>query len=321
MRSPPYYVVIQSFTPPHTKKQALGGSLKVNYVTLLRGIAIILVLISHFTGNMSVLFTPLGGIGVAIFLILSGYGLNESYRHNGLHKFWHKRFTRLWIPYAIILSAYCILDHNTIQWFLYNLTLVECPYWFIQYIAFWYVAFWLINKYCPKHKISLLYITGAISLFLTTGVRGEQALSFATGVLISEKRLKLDFNAKKIPMKYLLSFAMIGIIFLGFKQTDIYRTQSDETLINLIQLPVKLLIGIFIIFILAYIPGLRNNRFLLLSGLISYELYMVHYPFRGIAGNDLPIAVAIILASYIVSYIIYKIDVRCTQLVLDKKIT
>ena len=45
-------------------------------------------MLSHFTGNMSRIFTPLGGIGVAMFLILSGYGLNESFKKNGLDGFW-----------------------------------------------------------------------------------------------------------------------------------------------------------------------------------------------------------------------------------------
>ena len=49
------------------------------YTTTMRGIAILFVVLHH-VGNSSgsVIFTPLGGIGVAMFLILSGYGLNES---------------------------------------------------------------------------------------------------------------------------------------------------------------------------------------------------------------------------------------------------
>lgn len=45
-----------------------------------KGIAILLVIISHI-GNFSgkTWFTPLGGIGVAIFLFCSGYGVMSSY--------------------------------------------------------------------------------------------------------------------------------------------------------------------------------------------------------------------------------------------------
>ena len=48
-----------------------------------KGVAITSVILCHFMGTFGsgnvTLFTPLGGIGVAIFLILSGFGLNESW--------------------------------------------------------------------------------------------------------------------------------------------------------------------------------------------------------------------------------------------------
>ena len=48
----------------------------------LKGIAIVLVGCCHYMGkfgNGTVYFTPLGGIGVAMFLVMSGYGLSESW--------------------------------------------------------------------------------------------------------------------------------------------------------------------------------------------------------------------------------------------------
>lgn len=53
---------------------------------VLKGVAIAMVLICHFVGRYCHgirLFTPLGGIGVAIFLLLSGYGLNLTWGRNG----------------------------------------------------------------------------------------------------------------------------------------------------------------------------------------------------------------------------------------------
>lgn len=53
--------------------------LDFGYTDTLRGLAILLVLVCHVSSTMgTVLFTPLGGTGVALFLFLSGYGLNES---------------------------------------------------------------------------------------------------------------------------------------------------------------------------------------------------------------------------------------------------
>ena len=52
---------------------------------ILKGFAILLVIVCHYMGNYGLgvtLFTPLGGIGVSIFLILAAYGLNESWKTN-----------------------------------------------------------------------------------------------------------------------------------------------------------------------------------------------------------------------------------------------
>ena len=46
-----------------------------------RAVAALIIMLQHVAGKFGFrIFTPLGGIGVAIFLILSGYGLNESYK-------------------------------------------------------------------------------------------------------------------------------------------------------------------------------------------------------------------------------------------------
>lgn len=64
------------------KELANGNTLfNRNFTDSLRGIAILLVITSHIAGAIGTnLCTPLGGIGVALFLFLSGYGLNESYK-------------------------------------------------------------------------------------------------------------------------------------------------------------------------------------------------------------------------------------------------
>lgn len=48
-----------------------------------RGVAILLIMIQHLAGHLGTnIFTPFGGIGVTIFLVLSGFGLNESLEFN-----------------------------------------------------------------------------------------------------------------------------------------------------------------------------------------------------------------------------------------------
>ena len=56
-----------------------------SHTNICRGVAAIIIVFQHVAGGFGVRYlTPLGGIGVAIFLILSGYGLNESFKRKGI---------------------------------------------------------------------------------------------------------------------------------------------------------------------------------------------------------------------------------------------
>ena len=68
--------------------------LSYDHTKYIKGIAIVFVLVSHI-GNYSgkTWFTPLGGIGVSMFLFCSGFGLMSSYRNNQLSHFWIKKNT------------------------------------------------------------------------------------------------------------------------------------------------------------------------------------------------------------------------------------
>lgn len=52
-----------------------------SYTNMLRGLAMVMIMFGHVGGcyEESVWFSPLPGVGVALFLMLSGYGNNESY--------------------------------------------------------------------------------------------------------------------------------------------------------------------------------------------------------------------------------------------------
>ncbi len=76
---------------------------------IFKGIAILCVMMCHFMGNFGegiTIFTPLGGIGVSIFLMLSAYGLNESWTYNGKIYWWRKRIMNVVIPYVLMNSVF-----------------------------------------------------------------------------------------------------------------------------------------------------------------------------------------------------------------------
>lgn len=63
--------------------------LSLDYTTAIKGIAMLIIMLGHCSGHYvgGRLLTPCGGIGVSLFLIASGYGLNESFLKHGLADF------------------------------------------------------------------------------------------------------------------------------------------------------------------------------------------------------------------------------------------
>lgn len=130
----------------------------------MRGVAILLVVLCHMAGTFFegrvVYFTPLGGIGVAIFLMLSAYGLNESYIKHGLTNWWKKRLMAVWIPYFIIeCSLYWPFHDWNFLAFFKDITFLRPLYqngWYLNYLAVCYIMFYLIIRHGEKMYETLL---------------------------------------------------------------------------------------------------------------------------------------------------------------------
>lgn len=107
----------------------------------LRGIAILIVLLSHFLTNFIVSHDSFGHAGnaaVALFFIASGYGNAWSLqkRHAGcnfsLREFYRDRFFRLYPLYWLALG--CIWASTKTAPDLWALLAVKAPYWFVSAI-------------------------------------------------------------------------------------------------------------------------------------------------------------------------------------------
>ncbi|MCD7791347.1 MAG: acyltransferase family protein [Bacteroides thetaiotaomicron] len=77
-------------------------ALQMKQSNIIKGFAILLVVLCHLGGYFTRFLTPLGGIGVAVFLILSAYGLEKSFLKSGQAAFWRKRIITVFVPYWII---------------------------------------------------------------------------------------------------------------------------------------------------------------------------------------------------------------------------
>lgn len=68
------------------------GFMSRSHTYICRGVAAIIIICQHVAGGFDIRYlTPLGGIGVAVFLVLSGYGLNESFKRKGIGGYWRNK--------------------------------------------------------------------------------------------------------------------------------------------------------------------------------------------------------------------------------------
>lgn len=175
-------------------------------------------------------------------------------------------------------------------------------------------------SFLRKHRIIVFTILSVASFFYFEEIRAEQAMSFLTGIVLSECK-ESELLRKHSNWKTGFLLLAIGLIALVTKQTDFIRN-SSQIIYKFVQLLIKLPCGLGICFILLSIGKKLNLTIFAAIGAISYELYLVHgYILQWISVSMISeiifiigsVAGAIIL-HFIVSYI--KQNVR---LVKDEK--
>lgn len=125
--------------------------------TKFMGLAMILVILYH---GLDGIYNPIGPlnrgyVGVDIFMFLSGFGLNESFKKNSLSKFYKNRFIRIYPLYFIgVLLALFITKSWGVGQFLLNVsTLGYYLYggiyrfdWYLESIFILYLLFPILKK-------------------------------------------------------------------------------------------------------------------------------------------------------------------------------
>lgn len=247
--------------------------------TLMRGIAIIMVYLQHTMGALGTnIFTPLGGGGVCIFLILSGYGLSESFRIKGLSGFWKKKIKGVLLAWCIIFTLSEFIEGNffkigILRW-IGELTLINTTCWYLQYLFVWYILFYVCHYFLFLQKRHwLVYIIAAIVMFVFWhNIQAEQSLAFMLGILLSEKKEYFSMLKGKRKYLFLLCFFSLAFISLALKQVPFVRGCGEQSLLmKFCQLGLKTGIGCFVVMCLP-----MYNSFLHFTGKISYEIYLVH---------------------------------------------
>ncbi len=257
----------------------INGHLPRLYTDALRGLAMVMIISGHICGRYheSVWFSPFACTGVALFLLLSGYGNNESYLKKGYFSL--KKVLKLAIPYWIIYAIRLIFLQEDVSFtsVLQNVLFVKTDYWFVGYIIKWYIIFWIATRFCYNYRWIVFIVFSIVSFVFFSPLESEQSLSFIFGVFLSEKKnILLTKKEKKLDFLAIVLFVFASLALL-VKQAPVIR--HNDLLMRCVQLMIKLPYAISILVLLRRIRLLRMNPVFLFLAPFTYELYLIHMLF------------------------------------------
>lgn len=178
------------------------GWISKNTSLFLRGIATLMVILSHFfewsesdIGSIRVakFVQALGDPGVGIFFFLSGYAMYKSYGQKKTDgQYIIKRLRAVYIPYIVIslikdIYRKSIGDYDAGK--LWEL-LKGGNLWFITVIMIIYIAYYFVGK-LPEYRVAIMTVF-ILDLSLFYKIRGYQIFwydaiwAFALGLIIAE---------------------------------------------------------------------------------------------------------------------------------------
>lgn len=184
-----------------------------NFTTAIKGFAILTVVWAHSGAMLSVGGIQfIAGIGVALFLICSGYGLEISNEKNGLKDFWKKRLLGVCLPFWMIeFIGLLVTGRFTIEKYLMDFAFIKpaTSYgWFMGYIVICYLIFYTVKRFIKDSKMQTMALLGAFAIWFVLEsvffanpdipfLRARQMLSFPVGVLLAMMKEKVENTLTK----------------------------------------------------------------------------------------------------------------------------
>ena len=184
-----------------------------NYTTAIKGFSILTVVWAHSGGCLSVEEIQfVAGIGVALFLICSGYGLGISYEKNGLNGFWQKRLVGVCLPFWIVeLVGLLAIGVFSIKTYMLDFCFLKPATgygWFMGYIVICYLIFYAVKRLIKNSRMQTVALFGAFAIWFVLEsvyfanpnmpfLRARQMLSFPAGVLLAVNKDKIEQTLTK----------------------------------------------------------------------------------------------------------------------------
>ena len=193
-----------------------------------RGIAILMVIASHFAGGMyeesfnealRQWISTWGVYGVDIFFLLSGYGLVKSYQKNGIdRRFVLKRFLNSYVPYILIVGFFALIDKGIDSPGAFLNLLIGYDYWFMCVLFAFYIMFMIFYR-IGKFKEVLLTI-GVIAFTYMLQAKGFSPFwelsngAFLIGVYAATLEERSGEKLKNFIIKTNLAFTGLAVTII-----------------------------------------------------------------------------------------------------------
>lgn len=224
-------------TPKSIKQLNSDVYFSVEQTNWLRGIAIIMVVLSHYYPLLGMTYSDgiisfsrnIGTVGVAIFFLLSGYATMISYlkKKDYLSYYIPKRLLRLYVPFLIVFVLYFILEwifkgEFIIRYFFSVpiMSLPDTPNWYLKVQLCLYLLFYISAKLFKKKSSIIIVISTVcilymvIGFFLKIGANWyETVFAFPIGMLLAYKKEEFFTFFKKHSVIYVSISTIILFVF------------------------------------------------------------------------------------------------------------
>lgn len=249
-----------------------------DHFKIIKGIAILMVLVGVVCNKFFSLpeLYCLTGVGSAIFLFCSGYGLSESYSFKGgLIHFWENKVIGVWIPSLVqLLLCSMIFRGDFLRWT--RTAPLGLSGWFLYILMGCYAAFWAAFTLfsAKKTRLTILLILAAsAACILEESLHAELMLAFPLGVMYSQLNLREKTKKLKVPGKLLVTVVCAGLSLGGWYVSGLVQQPMLVTVCLMIS---KTATAMLVVFGTYFLRSLPVFGVFAPFGIISYGLYLFH---------------------------------------------
>lgn len=315
------FLIFASYLLGFIKKPEKYQWMDRNYTTAIKGFSILTVAWAHSGAKLSVGGIQfIAGIGVALFLICSGYGLEISYEKNSLKGFWKKRLLGVCLPFWVVeLIGLLATSTFSIKAYLLDFCFLKpaTSYgWFMGYIVICYLIFYAVKRLIKDSRMQMVALFGAFaiwfvidSVFLANPdmpfLRARQMRSFPAGVLLAVNKDKIERTLTKTKNILILTGGgTVCLLFMAITQLNVVKS-LPYLVSNAMALLTCLPMAIGIMVFGKSFSGIFENKMLAMTGMISYEIYLVHAFTLGMIKQSIISVFIFVVVTYVLAYILH----------------